>query len=309
MNTRRLHSLIQQSARLIALPACILLPQPCHTIANPPDPKTEAATPVEKNTESKPRQPWMPITSIKSRALLESSGLAPCSSSPDLLWSHNDSGHPPSLFAFDLKGNIRAELRVEPATNVDWEDMTSDRNGTLYIADFGDNQLRRARATIYEIAEPDLSGETPTIAQVQRIWHYKLPVGPRNAEALFIHQNQLYMITKEVQAQPTLFHIQPQGNETSVAKPICRVPVAPITAADVSPDGKQLAVLSYGQLAVFDLSEGLASIESQKPPRIPLPIHKQTEACTFLGKDIIVTAESREVWRFTTSDIAQAPRR
>ena len=262
---------------------------------------------------------WQPIARIKSRELTESSGLAPCRHHDDLLWSHNDSGHRAVLFAIDLQGTIRAALRVEGAENIDWEDMTSDGRGTLYLADFGDNHRRRNTCRIYAVTEPDPIRQPPEAARVRMHWDYTLPQGPTDAEAIFHHDDKLYLITKETRKQPTIYRLpfdDLYGTEnktteprTLQAVPVCTVPIAPVTAADVSGNGKQLAVLSYGQLAVFDLTTGIASVENQKPARLTLPFHMQTEACTFLDGDVIVTAESREIWRITRKHIEEAPRR
>ena len=61
----------------------------------------------------------------------------------DFLWTHNDSGDRPRLYALDLTGKHLGTCDVEGAGAVDWEDMASfQRDGTSYllIADVGDNQ-------------------------------------------------------------------------------------------------------------------------------------------------------------------------
>lgn len=135
---------------------------------------------------------WMPDE------LLESSGLAASRRYPGVLWSHNDSGHDPVVFAIDTTGQLLGRVRVSGARNVDWEDMelapcaaTGDDGGggqrsgkdCLYIADTGDNRLRRDDAAIYRVPEP-APGDTVT-APAER-FPVRFPDGPRDVEALYI---------------------------------------------------------------------------------------------------------------------------
>lgn len=86
----------------------------------------------------------------------ESSGLAVSRRDSRLLWSHNDSGNDTILFALDADGTVRARVRV-PIRTVDWEDILAapcPPKDCLYIADIGDNRLRRQRVQIYRVPEP-----------------------------------------------------------------------------------------------------------------------------------------------------------
>lgn len=59
------------------------------------------------------------------------------------LWMLSDSGNPPELYRVNhLTGQIE-EIVPLPAENRDWEDLTTDGRGRLFIGDFGNNQNRR----------------------------------------------------------------------------------------------------------------------------------------------------------------------
>ncbi len=126
--------------------------------------------------------------------LIEVSGLYLAGS--DSLWWHNDSGDRPSLFLTDRTGRLLNEIRVEGAQNVDWEDLTYDDEGWLYIGDFGDNRLRRTSLQIYKYHPP--SGRLDSI-----VFNYEAPDKsgrsvPYNAEAFFWHKDSLYIFTKDL---------------------------------------------------------------------------------------------------------------
>src|SRR3954464_7281661 len=55
----------------------------------------------------------------------EASGLAPSHRMPGVLWTHNDSGGDPVLFAVNSDGSLRGRLRVDGVSNLDWEDIAS----------------------------------------------------------------------------------------------------------------------------------------------------------------------------------------
>jgi hypothetical protein len=101
---------------------------------------------------------------IEDADLDESSGLIASRRDTDLLWSHNDSGGEPVLFALSNTGAPRGRVRVAGIANLDWEDMaTFEWNGQhwLLIADVGDNAGRRTDCRLHIIAEPDPADLSP----------------------------------------------------------------------------------------------------------------------------------------------------
>ena len=68
-----------------------------------------------------------------------------------------------------------------------------------------------------------------------------------------------------------------------------------ITAADVSPDGSRLAVLSYGAILIHarDPATGWAQAAANPPQRIPIPLVPKAEALTWSasGGGLYVTGE------------------
>src|SRR5438876_6301733 len=61
---------------------------------------------------------------FQSPRLVESSGVAVSRAYPGVLWTHNDSGDGPYLYATDLRGTDRGALLVPGAQAIDWEDMS-----------------------------------------------------------------------------------------------------------------------------------------------------------------------------------------
>ena len=101
--------------------------------------------------------------------LRESSGLAVSRTQPGVLWSHNDSGDAPTLYAIDLKGRLLARVAVTDAIARDWEDIAmgtcpwEEPSGRqcLYVADTGNNDRSRDVLTVFVVLEPTIAGADP----------------------------------------------------------------------------------------------------------------------------------------------------
>ncbi len=88
-----------------------------------------------------------------SDSLTESSGLLLFN---NWFWSHNDSGNPPEIMAFDsIGGQILHSTFISNATNTDWEDITQDEQ-YVYIGNFGNNGGSRKDLNILKIRKSDL---------------------------------------------------------------------------------------------------------------------------------------------------------
>jgi len=71
------------------------------------------------------------------KKLKENSGIV--SYSDSTAWFIEDGGNSDNIYKTDFKGNIIQQLDVENGKNKDWEDLTKDVKGNLYIGDFGNN--------------------------------------------------------------------------------------------------------------------------------------------------------------------------
>ena len=48
-------------------------------------------------------------------------------------WVHNDGGNRAELFEIDRKGKLLTTLPLPKAKNVDWEEITRDEKGNIYV--------------------------------------------------------------------------------------------------------------------------------------------------------------------------------
>src|SRR6476620_7480169 len=103
--------------------------------------------PEKADGENAAFDPPRVVGKIRSKDLIESSGVAPSRCQNDVLWTHNDSGNGPFIFAINPAGDVLATYQLRDTKNKDWEDIASykDPSGKcyVYIGEIGDNDEKR----------------------------------------------------------------------------------------------------------------------------------------------------------------------
>lgn len=224
------------------------------------------------------------------------------------VWAHNDSGNLPFLFKISPTGEILYKIKISGASNVDWEDMTADDQGNLYIADVGNNSNKRRRFIIYKIDIRNVTRSTLKLPS-QRII-FTLPdqqaFPPDNKhlnfdfEALSWKDNNLYLFsknrTKPFNGVVKMYRIPTEKGEHQ-AELLDSLSLGTdgmlnhwITGADISPDGQTLALLSSDRVFLFAGFDG-KRLDPGSLKVIPLNHFSQKEAITFLNKDTLYIAD------------------
>ena len=97
----------------------------------------------------------------------EPSGLVASATHPGVYWTHGDSGNGNWLFAIDAEGKLLARYRVAATENVDWEDITRDDAGNLWLGDIGNNDGQRRDLAVLRLVEPDPSVGPEGVGEVR----------------------------------------------------------------------------------------------------------------------------------------------
>lgn len=220
---------------------------------------------------------------IRDPRVAESSGLARSNVHPGVLWTHNDRGGSPSLFAVDRTGT-RAVLTLD-APALDWEDVASTPDGRLWVGDIGDNDALRTAVSVVVLDEPELlvSADAPS-----RSFELRYPDGPHDAEALLVDPRdfRVYVVTKAAEggrvyrAPATLDPRSP-----NMLEPVGEAPTN-ITAGDFSPDGSRIVLRNQGRAFFYDELGGT-------PEQVTLPEQPQGESVAFTtdGAHVLVGSE------------------
>lgn len=266
-----------------------------------------------------PRQRLQSVGRITFQPIEESSGLLKSRRWSGVFWTHNDSGNPPQIFAVRIDGSIvRPEgtaaseytgIRVLGAENIDWEDIAADKDGSLYLGDFGNNWNMRRDLAVYVLKEPNPFEDTETRLRLRIPFEYPdqkqypPPPAERNfdAEAMFFDGGHLYLLTKHRGNTRTKLYrfetIEP-GRVNRLALLGEFDTRGKVTAADVSPDGNRLVVLTYGAVWMFERTS--AEPGSWLDGRVwwlPVKNCGTCEGVCFSDGDILISSERRDLFR------------
>ena len=172
----------------------------------------------------------------------------------NLFWTFNDSGGKNTLYAFNKKGQIKKEIKIENAKNVDWEDIAQDK-GHIYIGDFGNNNGVRKNLKIYIINKKDLtkknygkvnSSEIKFEYANQETFHYTALATKFDCEAMIEFNDSLYLFSKDWSDRTTTVYKMPKKKGKYKVQPLVSFKVnGLVTGADISPDKKKIALIAY----------------------------------------------------------------
>ncbi|WP_221032799.1 hypothetical protein [Actomonas aquatica] len=270
--------------------------------------------------------PHTEFAAITDPNLAEVSGIAPSRREPGVYWVHNDSGDTPRIFALNAQGQRLGTVELAGATAIDWEDIASftyQGQAWLLIADVGDNYGRRDDLRFYFLPEPDpttLRPDTLTVVRPTHTWNVAFADGARDCEGVTVSPatGEVLLISKRTEP-PVLYTLPLHFDATPstarhVARRVTPLPgiAAPttleralpgrlgqfrsqVTAFDLCADGTCAAVLTYGNIWIYQRQPGETWTDTftRDPARIPISGLTQAEAICFEADnhDLIVTTE------------------
>ena len=192
-------------------------------------------------------------------------------------WTHNDKGNQDSIYSFriDDLNTIRRTIDIN-VDWIDWEDMTTDDAGNIYVGDFG-NFNGPDELQVVKIPDPNTySGSPPNVEIIEFEYPF---AGISDAEAMFHLDNSLYIFSKSfntatnpnlVEGMTYCFRIPDEPSSIVGGSHIAElvgsfqtqinagedVGMYRVAAADISPDKQKMILLCYGRAWVFSCFQG-----------------------------------------------------
>jgi hypothetical protein len=235
---------------------------------------------------------------ITDARLSELSGLA---GAGDAMLAINDGGDRAEVYVLDpacAVGDVRS-ADVDP---YDPEDLALAADGTIWLADIGDNNQTRATVALIGL-RPDGS---------RTLTRLTYPDGPHDAEALLLAPDGTpYLVTKEVLGASSVYRPDaplddgatvPMSRVLELGFTLTGTPGGPVgragqllvTGGAVSADGERIALRTYTDAYVWPLAgSDVVGALSGEPVRVPLPETPQGEAIAFGAndRDLLVAGE------------------
>jgi len=260
----------------------------------------------------------------------EASALVASKQYPGVYWFIRDAGKPENrnkLYAIridpetgrlgNIDGYTTKEFPVSGVDDVDWESLSIDDSGNIWIGDVGnfyrkdDPGLPASEAAGQDrfrnsTAEPDLrlfqvpepNPETQTTAAATKTAPFKYPDnGDYNSEATFWLGGSMFLVTKAATGPQKIFRFPPYISSTQADNVLSYVGnlgvnVPPITDASVSTGNARIALTTEGSRAI--IYEG---------PQRTVADSAQAEA---LVKDFLVNGEPQYHYYYRSAAALQA---
>jgi hypothetical protein len=200
--------------------------------------------------------------------LTESSGVAVSSTFPRALYTINDSGNPPEIFAFDSTGRPLGRWRVPGVRNRDWEALSRGpcpAGSCIYLGDIGDNAERKRSVVIYRVREPGQFAVFRGVAETgpssvdSLVLSY--PDGPHDAEAMWVDgTGDVNILSKGRSGFIRLYRVPGTafGRTPVTAELRQELGIKPdqklgrmVTDASISPSGTRVALRTYTEIYIF----------------------------------------------------------
>ena len=188
-------------------------------------------------------------TVVLPKIINETSGLEILN---EVFITHNDSGGEPSLYFFNLNGEIINSKKLEEESvweiyNNDWEDITADED-FIYIADTGNNFGTRDNLSIIKVKISDFSVDSKIdIFYSDQKSFFPSSKHKYDAEALLIIEDRIALFSKDRDSLNTdLYLIDNTVKEKQELSSVANFNVnSLITGGDYDSDTGILALVSY----------------------------------------------------------------
>ncbi len=222
------------------------------------------------------------VFTIHSTEITESSSLVVSTTHEGLAYTANDSGDAATIYAVDTStGGVVGRTSLVGVETIDVEAMGGGADGSLVVADIGDNEAERDSVAVYRVEQPGRGIREVVFDGVELTY----ADGPRDAEAVLYDaaSGRIFVVSKQtfdasIYATPR--HVF--GRDRAVLRPVAGVPSV-VTDATFLP-GDELAVVRTYVGAVVYRYPGWEAVTS-----VGLPPQQQ-------GESIAAPPGGRVVW-------------
>ncbi len=192
------------------------------------------------------------VSNLTDPRINESSGLVVSREDDDLVYTINDSGGAPVIYAIRTSTGATVATTTIDADVVDTEALSIDDEGTWWVADVGDNRNDRRDAALYAL--PESGGKDQKDVSARR-YPITYPGGPLDVEALVVQPGtgKKYLISKGLFGG-TVFELPDPLVEDAPNEAVALPGDIPglVTDAAFTTDGEYIVARDYSEAYVLD---------------------------------------------------------
>jgi hypothetical protein len=227
-----------------------------------------------------------------------------------MIWGLQDSGNDNALFGLDANsGELKKKCTITNATNIDWEELTKDSQGNVYIGDFGNNNNTRRDLCIYKVGASKLNmSSTKADYKISFSFPEQKEFPPKKSalffdtEAFIEYQGYFYLFTKNrsknFDGTSLVYKIRnavgvQQAQLIGKLKTCEKYNSCQITGAALSPDKSKIILLCHDKVFLLSGFKGGTVLNGSKT-LFELGHFSQKEAITFIDNDQLLIADEAE---------------
>ncbi|UPK74440.1 hypothetical protein MU582_18685 [Nocardioidaceae bacterium SCSIO 66511] len=193
------------------------------------------------------------VTTITDERIAESSGLAISVDDPSLLYTINDSDNTAAVYAIDRgSGEVVGVTTLSGYDLADTEALGMGSDGTLWVADIGDNSGVRTDIALYALPEPGRGDSTVTPER----YPLRYRGGAQDAEAVLVapKSRRILIVSKGlVSGQVYRAPRRLRTGRPNVLRPVRGVRAPGIvTDGEFTPNGERVVLRTYGNAVAYD---------------------------------------------------------
>ncbi|MFD0823405.1 hypothetical protein ACFQ0D_34970, partial [Micromonospora zhanjiangensis] len=206
------------------------------------------------------------------------------------------------IFFLDARCAVVRTVRY-PTPPRDTEDLAIGRDGTVWVADIGDNDEIRETVAVWTLPP---GASRPTLRRMA------YPDGPHDAEALLLTgDGRPVIVTKQAGTAGVYAPAAPPraGATTPLTKAgQVRLPITTtgnpfsifgrrlVTGGATAPDGRRVVLRTYADAFEFDVPDGdvVKALTDGRPRTVPLPDEPQGESVSYSrdGRSLLTVSET-----------------
>jgi hypothetical protein len=222
------------------------------------------------------------------------------------LWTHNDDG-PSEIYGLDTTdGKLMATLSLGGGENMNWEEITQDRED-IFVGAFGNNASgNRTDLHILRVGKEALKAGDPAVDTIRFSYEDQVDLSPAapnqtdfDCEAFLVAGDSIYLFTKQwISAQTSLYRL-PKTPGTHVAVKVTTYPVdGMITGATWLESDNLVVLCGYNLLLqpflylLYDFEGTRFFSGNRRRVGLSLPFHQVEGIATSDGLKYYVSNES-----------------
>lgn len=224
------------------------------------------------------------------------------------LWMLQDKGNASELYVYSTEGIFEQTITINNQENMDWEDLSQDAQGNIYIGEFGNNDNERKDLRILKLHYNELKNTSVNVSQTTTFYYEDQKDFPPkksnlmyDCEAFITTENAFYLFTKNrskgFEGSFYVYKIPNQeghfkAEKIAALKTCGQYKSCAITGAALNTESNQIALITHDKVFLIPFKND-DSFAQENIQIKELGHHSQKEAIAFKNNNELLVADEK----------------